>query len=147
VAGNQHWGHATSKDLYHWENQQIAIYPGAEGEGIFTGSAVIDVNNTSGFFPNQNNGVVAIYTLNTAAEEVQDIAYSRDGGYTFTKYANNPVISINSAQFRDPKVLTTLQNHSKNLTDYSGNMECSNPKMGHGRLLRPRIRYWHLHLP
>jgi len=105
VAGNQHWGHATSQDLYHWVNQPIAIYPGAKGEGIFTGSAVIDVNNTSGFFPNQANGVVAIYTLNTAKEEVQEIAYSQDGGYTFTKYSGNPVISINSTQFRDPKVI------------------------------------------
>ncbi|KAL8839709.1 MAG: hypothetical protein Q9176_004316 [Flavoplaca citrina] len=105
VAGNQHWGHATSRDLYTWENQPIAIYPGAEGEGIFTGSSVIDVNNTSGFFPNQTNGVVAFYTLHTSEEETQDIAYSTDGGYTFTKYANNPVISINSTQFRDPKVI------------------------------------------
>ncbi|KAI9724812.1 MAG: hypothetical protein M1812_000088 [Candelaria pacifica] len=105
VAGNQHWGHATSADLYHWTNQPIAIFPGAEGEGIFSGSAVIDVNNTSGFFPNQTNGVVAIYTLNTALEESQQIAYSFDGGYTFTKYADNPIISINSTQFRDPKVI------------------------------------------
>ena len=66
---------------------------------------MIDVNNTSGFFPNQTNGVVAIYTLNTPQEETQDIAYSLDGGYTFTKYAQNPVISINSTQFRDPKVI------------------------------------------
>ncbi|KAI9840259.1 MAG: hypothetical protein M1838_004142 [Thelocarpon superellum] len=105
VAGNQHWGHATSKDLYHWENQPIAIFPDHPGDGIFSGSAVIDVNNTSGFFPNQKDGVVAIYTLNTPLEETQEIAYSRDGGYTFTKYANNPVISINSTQFRDPKVI------------------------------------------
>lgn len=105
VAGNQHWGHATSKDLYHWENQPIAIFPGAKGEGIFSGSAVVDVNNTSGFFPHQTDGVVAIYTLNTAEEETQEIAYSTDGGYTFTKYSKNPVISIKSTQFRDPKVL------------------------------------------
>ena len=105
VAGNQHWGHTTSKDLYHWTNQPIAIYPGAEGEGIFSGSAVIDVNNTSGFFPNQTNGVVAIYTLHTPTEETQDIAYSTDNGYTFTKYTGNPVLAINSTQFRDPKVI------------------------------------------
>lgn len=73
VAGNQHWGHATSRDLYHWENQPIALFPGAEGEGIFSGSAVIDVNNTSGFFPNQTDGVVAIYTLNTEDEETQEV--------------------------------------------------------------------------
>jgi len=91
--------------LYYWENQQIAIFPGASDEGIYSGSAVVDVNNTSGFFPNQTNGVVAIYTLNTPLEEVQEIAYSTDGGYTFTKYSGNPVISINSTQFRDPKVI------------------------------------------
>lgn len=82
-----------------------AIYPEAMGEAIFSGSAVVDVNNTSGFFPNQTNGVVAMYTLNTMQEQTQDIAYSTDGGFTFTKYAGNPVISIGSTQFRDPKVL------------------------------------------
>ena len=66
---------------------------------------MIDVNNTSGFFPDQSNGVVAIYTLNTAEEEVQEIAYSYDGGFSFIKYAGNPVISVNSTQFRDPKVI------------------------------------------
>ena len=105
MAGNQHWGHATSKDLYHWVNQKIAIFPSAPGEGIFSGSAVIDVNNTSGFFPNQDNGVVAIYTLNTAESETQQLAYSTDGGYTFTKYSDNPVLDVNSTQFRDPKVI------------------------------------------
>ncbi len=52
VAGNQHWGHATSRDLYTWENQKLAIFA-TEDSQIFSGSAVIDVNNTSGFFPNQ----------------------------------------------------------------------------------------------
>ncbi|KAF2115432.1 glycosyl hydrolase [Lophiotrema nucula] len=104
VAGNQHWGHATSEDLYTWTNQEIAIFPGGPTEGIFSGSAVIDVNNTSGFFPNQTNGVVAIYTLNTPQKQVQDIAYSYDNGFTFIKYENNPVIDSNTTQFRDPKV-------------------------------------------
>lgn len=62
------------------------------------------MNNTSGFFPNQTNGVVAIYTLNTPERQRQDIAYSHDGGYTFTKYENNPVIDSDSTNFRDPKV-------------------------------------------
>lgn len=65
----------------------------------------MDVNNTSGFFPSQSNGVVAIYTLNTAQEETQEIAYSLDGGYSFIRYAGNPVLSIYSTQFRDPKVI------------------------------------------
>ncbi|KAK1149091.1 Invertase [Aspergillus melleus] len=104
VAGNQHWGHATSRDLYHWTNQPIAISPSNPDEGIFSGSAVVDSENTSGFFPNQTDGVVAIYTVDTPDAETQHIAYSTDGGYTFTKYQRNPVINSTSKQFRDPQV-------------------------------------------
>ena len=105
VAGEQHWGHATSTNLYHWENQKIAIWPTNSTNYIYSGSAVVDANNTSGFFPNQDNGVVAMYTL--AVEDgyqVQNIAYSFDDGYTFQQYENNPVINIQSPQFRDPQV-------------------------------------------
>lgn len=108
VAGNQHWGHATSPDLYHWTNQPIALYAFNESSYVFSGSAVVDANNTSGFFPDQDNGVVAIFTIATYAPvslESQGIAYSRDGGFTFELYANNPVLDIGSNQFRDPKVL------------------------------------------
>lgn len=66
---------------------------------------MVDSNNTSGFFPNQDDGVVAIYTVDTPTLETQHIAYSHDGGYTFTKYENNPVIDIGSKQFRDPQVV------------------------------------------
>ncbi|BGP13768.1 Invertase [Rhodosporidiobolus nylandii] len=108
VAGNQHWGHATSDDLYHWKNQPIALFPPDNTSGIFTGSLVIDANNTSGFFSNATDGVdnvVAIYTLNTPEKEVQNLAYSLDGGYTFETYEGNPVIDSNTTQFRDPKVI------------------------------------------
>lgn len=68
---------------------------------------MIDTNNTSGFFPNQTNGVVAIYTLNTVEAQVQEIAYSYDNGYTFEKYSGNPVLVTEplSTEFRDPKVI------------------------------------------
>ncbi|KAG8157339.1 hypothetical protein KVR01_012723 [Diaporthe batatas] len=111
VAGNQHWGHATSRDLYRWENQQIALFPPEERVYVFSGSAVVDVNNTSGFFPDQDNGVVAIFTLaryyedGSAGPQIQAIAYSHDGGYTFEYYDGNPVINSTSTQFRDPKVI------------------------------------------
>jgi beta-fructofuranosidase len=77
---------------------------------VFSGSAVVDVNNTSGFFPDQDNGVVAIYTLaqypdGQPGPQTQAIAYSHDGGFTFTPYADNPVIDSDSSQFRDPKVV------------------------------------------
>lgn len=91
--------------MFHWENQQIAIFPPDNSSGIFSGSAVVDVNNTSGFFPNQDNGVVAIYTLDTPAKEVQEIAYSLDGGFTFITYSGNPVIDSDTKNFRDPKVI------------------------------------------
>ena len=105
IAGNQHWGHATSDDLYHWTNQPIALAPYDNVTGIFSGSAVIDVNNTSGFFPNQTNGVVAMYTANGPDDQNQAIAYSYDDGYTWEYYSDNPVIAIGSTQFRDPKVI------------------------------------------
>lgn len=105
VAGNQHWGHATSPDLYHWTNQPIALFPPNSSSGVFSGSAVIDTNNTSGFFPDQDNGVVAIYTLNTPTAQVQQIAYSKDGGYSFEEYEGNPVLDVGLTQFRDPKVI------------------------------------------
>ncbi|EJF60595.1 hypothetical protein DICSQDRAFT_171036 [Dichomitus squalens LYAD-421 SS1] len=106
TGGNQHWGHATSQDLYHWVDQPIAISPPDPNSLIWSGSAIVNVNNTSGLFSNQTNGVVAIYTLNnnTAGRQVQEIAYSLDGGYTFTRYSGNPVINVNSNSFRDPKV-------------------------------------------
>ncbi|KAI0742064.1 glycosyl hydrolase, partial [Daedaleopsis nitida] len=74
-----HWGHATSTDLYHWVNQPIAISPPTSDTQVYTGSAVVDVNNTSGFFPNQTDGVVAIYTLKTPSAQVQEIAYCDEG--------------------------------------------------------------------
>ncbi|EQL00125.1 beta-fructofuranosidase [Ophiocordyceps sinensis CO18] len=104
-AGNQHWGHATSRDLYHWVNQPIALSPPRQDVLVYSGSAVVDRNNTSGFFPDQDNGVVAIYTLAAPDIQSQAIAYSRDGGYSFTPYQGNPVIPGNSSQFRDSKVI------------------------------------------
>jgi beta-fructofuranosidase len=88
-------------------NQPIAIYPEDNNHQVFSGCAVIDVNNTSGFFPDQDNGVVAIYTINESyGPQVQAIAYSVDAGYTFAPYEGNPVLtSGGSHQFRDPKVI------------------------------------------
>ncbi|KAK3720614.1 Invertase [Vermiconidia calcicola] len=105
VAGNQHWGHATSEDLYHWTNQKIAIWPFNSTTYVYSGSAVNDPNNTSGFFPDQDNGLVALYTIAASGGlQTQNVAYSRDGGYTFETYADNPVINVGSTQFRDPQV-------------------------------------------
>ena len=97
--GNMHWGHAISKDLINWEHRPDAITPDALGT-IFSGSAVVDTDNTAGFGA---GAIVAIYTQNSD-RQVQSIAYSTDNGRSFTKYENNPVLTSDPRDFRDPKV-------------------------------------------
>jgi fructan beta-fructosidase len=114
VWGPMHWGHAVSKDLVYWEHLPIALYPDSLGY-IFSGSAVVDWNNTSGFGQNGQPPLIAIFTYhNMAAEKAgrkdfqyQGIAYSNDKGRSWTKYAGNPVVpnTENIRDFRDPKVI------------------------------------------
>ena len=96
---NMSWGHSTSHDLIHWDAQPLAIESDWLG-AIFSGSAIVDKDHTTGF---GRNAVVAMYT-SAGAAQTQSIAYSTDGGQTFTKYAGNPVITFNAPDFRDPKV-------------------------------------------
>lgn len=113
VWGPMHWGHATSKDLVNWEEQPIALYPDKLGY-IFSGSAVVDKNNTSGFGSAKKPPLIAIFTQHdTAGERAhtktfqnQSIAYSTNGGKTWVKYKNNPVLkNPGDEDFRDPKVM------------------------------------------
>ena len=104
---NMHWGHAVSKDLIHWEELPSALYPDHLG-GMFSGSAVMDYDNTAGYNKGKTPAMIAIYTAAGADKQVQCIAYSLDKGRTFTKYEANPVIDSrhiwNSQDTRDPKV-------------------------------------------
>ena len=97
--GNMSWGHATSTDLLHWKEQPVALAPDQLGL-IFSGSAVIDKDNTAGFGA---GAMVALYTSADAAQQ-QSIAYSTDGGKTFKRFEGNPVIKNNDDNLRDPKV-------------------------------------------
>jgi fructan beta-fructosidase len=97
-----HWGHAVSRDLIHWQELPTALYPDERG-AIFSGSAVIDWNNTSGFQKGDEPPMVAFYT--SAGEPFnQGAAFSNDRGRTFTKYEGNPVVPNIAVRDRDPKV-------------------------------------------
>ncbi len=136
--GNMHWGHAVSTDLIHWEELPLALYPDEHGT-MFSGSTVIDYDNTAGFNKGDTPAMVAIYTADNPDRQIQCIAYSLDKGRTWIKYDKNPVIDSkekwNSKDTRDPKifwyepgkkwvmVLNERDGHSiynsKNLKDWS----------------------------
>ena len=103
--GNMHWAHSTSTDLVHWQQQPDALAPDAWGT-MFSGSCVVDHNNTAGF---GKDAIISIYTSSRPTPfggdvQAQCIAYSNDGGKTFTKYVGNPVITDEKKDFRDPHV-------------------------------------------
>lgn len=108
--GNMSWGHATSTDLTHWKEQPLAI-SADDQEDVFSGSVVVDKDNSSGFGTAENPPLVAIYTSaykDASAHrglQAQSLAYSLDDGQTWTTYSGNPVLNRNSANFRDPKVV------------------------------------------
>jgi fructan beta-fructosidase len=112
VWGPMHWGHAVSTDLMHWKHMPVALYPDSLGY-IFSGSAVVDASNTTGFGTDQIPPMVAIFTYHNSILEKsgsnvfenQGIAYSLDKGRTWTKYSGNPVLKNPGIRdFRDPKM-------------------------------------------
>ena len=156
VWGPMHWGHAVSKDLITWEHKPIALFPDEHGL-IFSGSAVVDVHDTSGFGTKENPPLVAIYTYHLMEGEkagrndfqTQGIAYSLDNGDTWTKYYKNPVIGNEGIKdFRDPKVFWHEESNqwilvlvagdhvklysSDNLIDWNYLSDFGNDKGAHG---------------
>jgi len=103
--GHMSWGHAVSPDMVHWTHLPLAL-PEADNVMIFSGSAVVDWKNSSGLGKDGKPPLVAVYTgfRTTDRVQFQCIAFSNDRGRTWTKYSGNPVIDINSRDFRDPKV-------------------------------------------
>lgn len=103
--GNMSWGHTVSTDLIHWEEKPVALTKDALGD-IFSGSAVIDYENTAGF----GKGAMVCFYTSTEPRQQQSMAYSTNGGENFSKYGGNPVVPNDktdefSGDFRDPKVI------------------------------------------
>ena len=106
---NMTWGHSSSKDLIHWEHQPIAIRQNALGS-VFSGSSVIDHNNTAGF---GEDAVIALYT-SAGTSQMQSLAYSNDNGETFSIYNGNPILSLET-EARDPNMFWNEQTKEWNL--------------------------------
>jgi len=111
--GNMHWGHATSRDLLHWQEQEIALYPDEMGM-MYSGSGILDAENRTGLGKDGKGPLLFYYTaagnqtlLSQGAPRVQCLAYSNDGGKTLEKYAQNPILGVASPgnHDRDPKVV------------------------------------------
>ena len=100
--GNMHWGHAVSKDLVHWEELPLALAPDKFGT-MYSGSAVIDWHNTSGFGKDGKPAQVLFYTAN-GNPTTQCLAYSTDGR-NYTKSSGNPIVKQITRDNRDPKVI------------------------------------------
>ena len=111
--GHMSWGHAVSRDMVHWQELPVAL-PEEHGVMIFTGSAVVDDRNTSGFCTGGKPCMVAVYTGHTPPKgsvpglQTQNLAFSNDRGRTWTKYSGNPVLNLNLTDFRDPDVFWSV---------------------------------------
>jgi fructan beta-fructosidase len=128
VWGPMHWGHATSTDLIHWKHKNIALFPDKLGL-IFSGSAIVDLNNSSGLGTKENPPMVAIFTYHNMDGEkagksnfqTQGLAYSLDEGVTWLKYKENPIIENTGLKdFRDPKVFWNTETNLWNLVLVAG---------------------------
>ena len=128
VWGPMHWGHATSTDLIHWKHKKIAIFPDKLGF-IFSGSAVVDINNTSGLGTKENPPMVAIFTYHNMEGEkaktnnyqTQGLAFSLDEGENWVKYKGNPIVGNSGMKdFRDPKVFWNEETKIWNLVLVAG---------------------------
>jgi fructan beta-fructosidase len=158
-----HWGHGVSKDLIHWQELPEALYP-EKGSSIWSGSAVVDENNTAGFQDGTEKTLVALFTLANPAGMVTDrgrpfaqgLAYSNDRGRTWIHYADNPVLPNVSAFNRDPKVIWYTPQKKwvmalfLDRADYAGHpelspdkaMDLSRDKSSYGFFASRDLKHW-----
>ena len=145
---NMTWGHATSPDLLHWTEQAPVLFPDTLGT-MYSGSAVFDKDNTSGFGTKKNPPLVYAYTADRSEREVQCIAYSLDGGMTLHKYEGNPVIDSHDKwqthDTRDPRLFwwTPQPSLGGEATNEAGHwVLVLNERNGHSIYTSDNLRDW-----
>lgn len=140
--GDMHWGHAVSKDLFHWKELPIALVPDQHGTN-YSGSATIDLANTTGFGKDGKPPMVAMYTA-AGKPFTQCLAYSNDKGRTWTKYASNPILNHIAGENRDPRIFWHAPTHEWKMALYLDGDEFA-------IFGSPDLKKWHelsrLHLP
>ena len=108
VWGHMSWGHAVSSDMVHWRNSAGRLREQPGEYMVYSGSAVVDWNNTSGLCknpdPQDRSCLIAIYTAAYKDRQKQHIAFSNDRGRSWTNYSGNPVADVDAPDFRDPNV-------------------------------------------
>jgi fructan beta-fructosidase len=134
--GNMHWGHAVSRDLVHWEELPIAVYPNRFGDWAFSGSAVVDKNNTAGFKSGSEDALVAAYT-STARGEC--ILFSNDRGRTWQEYEGNPVVKH---QGRDPKLIWHKASRQWVMAVYNESAENGKQEQSIAFYTSPNLKDW-----
>jgi sucrose-6-phosphate hydrolase SacC (GH32 family) len=98
------WGHASSPDLVHWTHWPIMLHPDVNVPGdAWSGSTVVDVDNTSGLKAGDADVLITLYTCTTLGT---CLAYSNDRGITWKEYDDNPLAlgTNNNNSSRDPHV-------------------------------------------
>ncbi|MCR5851178.1 MAG: glycoside hydrolase family 32 protein [Bacteroidaceae bacterium] len=142
---NMTWGHATSPDLLHWTEQAPVLFPDTLGT-MYSGSAVFDKDNTSGFGTKNNPPLVYAYTADRSDREVQCIAYSLDGGMTLHKYEGNPVIDSHDKwqthDTRDPRLFWWTTDNGQQTTDKGHWVLVLNERNGHSIYTSTNLRDW-----
>ena len=142
---NMTWGHATSPDLLHWTEQTPVLFPDTLGT-MYSGSAVFDKDNTSGFGTKNNPPLVYAYTADRSDREVQCIAYSLDGGMTLHKYEGNPVIDSHDKwqthDTRDPRLFWWTTDNGQQTTDKGHWVLVLNERNGHSIYTSTNLRDW-----